>query len=66
MRYEAHIRAYDCLDQVVIVGVVQDTSVPAPERAANLYKWSTTIAGEGEADPAAWLREALVGLLETL
>lgn len=66
MRYEARVVAYDMLTEVVVTAYVVDTSVPDEERPANQYRWSTSIAGEGEADPAQWLQGALVGLLELL
>lgn len=66
MRYEAIVRAYDMLDQVVITAVVVDTTLPVGTRYQTAAKATTTIAGEGTDTPRDWLREALIGLLEAL
>lgn len=66
MRYEARVTAYDVLDQVCVALVVLET-LDYPEFSTQVVLRSvTTVQGEGEPDPSAWARDALVALLETL
>jgi hypothetical protein len=66
MRISATITAYDYMDKVGVTATLHTMpnrrSVP-PER---LYHKTVTLQGVGEADPVEWLKDALIGLLETL
>lgn len=66
MRYEARVTAYDVMDQVTVSIVVQRTADTPEERPATVLCMSTTVQGEGEADPREWARDALLGMLEAL
>lgn len=66
MRYEARVTAYDMLDQIccaVVIFRTEDDPLSRPEVA---LRASTTVPGTGEVDPAEWIRDALVAILETL
>lgn len=66
MRYEARVTAFDMLDQIHVALVVLESS-DVPEVSTRVVARSTTtVRGEGESDPLAWTRDALVAILETL
>lgn len=66
MRYEARVTAFDMLDQIHVALVVLEAS-DTPQLSTRVVARSmTTVRGEGEADPSAWARDALVAILETL
>jgi len=66
MRYETEIRAYDVMDSVWISARVWETNPSGPGRSTVLLTVATRLTGEGEPNPATWLRDLLVGLAETL
>ena len=66
MYYIATFNAYDALDRVVIAGTVRATVGGTGDPIEVVEQVVTTIDGVGEDDPREWLRDALVGLLESL
>lgn len=66
MRYEAHVSAYDVMDQVTIGCIVRGQQSVAEGHPIVLLSIATEIAGEGISDPREWLRDALIGILEAL
>lgn len=66
MRYEARLTAYDLFDQVQVSARVWDSEQGTVAAGEADLTVSTRYAGQGEADPARWLLEALVALAETL
>ncbi len=66
MRYEAHLTAYDMLDQVQVTLSIRGTegSLGAPQEPV-LFR-STLVRGTGEVDPTEWGKDALLAILETL
>ncbi len=66
MYYLATINAYDALDRVVVAAVVRATAGAVGDPISDVAQCVVTIPGVGEDDPAQWLRDALVGLLEAL
>lgn len=66
MHYIATAHAYDVMSTVFITAEVRsvpgegETGLPAVLRA------TTTVDGVGETDPARWLEDVLVALIETL
>lgn len=66
MRYEARITAYDVMGQVHIGGALFSQDSLSPVTATPVLHFATDVAGVGEPDPAEWLRDALVALLESL
>lgn len=65
MRYVGHIHVLDLMDTLVIYAEVVGADSFTRELEPVL-KQSTTVQGVGENDPAAWLTDALVALIETL
>ncbi len=66
MRYVASVHVYDVMDQVWVGATIRDHSTIVGEGAVEVLALSDTFAGVGEPDPREWLRDALIGLLETL
>lgn len=66
MRYDAIIRAYDCMDQVNVSAMVQMTDVHGYPTQKERWLFATNVPGEGLEDPRQWLMEALLALVETL
>ena len=66
MWYVATINAYDALDRVVVAVVLRATAGGVGDPMEDRLMHVTTIPGVGEDDERAWLRDALVGLLEDL
>lgn len=66
MRYEARVTAFDMLDQVHVALVVLEASSLPQVSTKVVLRSMTTVRGEGESDPSAWARDALVAILETL
>lgn len=66
MRYEARVTAYDVMDKVCVALVVLEASDVPQVSTQVVLRTVTTVQGEGEADPSAWARDALVALLESL
>jgi hypothetical protein len=66
MRYEMRVTAYDMLDRVAVALVVLEAA-DSPQVSTQVVLRATTVAqGEGESDPSAWARDALVQALESL
>ena len=66
MYYIASIHAYDAMTSVIVGGEVKEyTGAPGSE-GVTVWTGSTRLEGVGEDDPLRWLRDALVGLAETL
>lgn len=65
MYLNARVHIADVMDQVVVQATVfcydHTNSVGAEE-----WRFNAIVPGEGETIAAEWLRDALVGLLETL
>lgn len=66
MWYVTTINAYDALDRVVVAAVVRATAGGTGDPIVDVLQHVATIDGVGEDDPREWLRDALVGLLESL
>lgn len=66
MRYEARITAYDMLDQVCVAAVLFCTDEDPLTRPEVVLRTAISVPGEGETDPAVWIRDALCALAETL
>lgn len=66
MRYEAHVSAYDVMDQISVGCVVRDIYGATGERPEVVLAVGTILRGEGISDPREWLRDALVAILEVL
>lgn len=66
MRYEAHISAYDVMDQVTIGCTLRCQQSVAEGDPMTVLAIGTDLRGEGISDPREWLRDALIGLLEVL
>lgn len=66
MWYVTTINAYDALDRVVVAAVVRATAGGVGDPIINVLEHVATVEGVGENDPTQWLRDALVGLLESL
>lgn len=66
MWYVTTINAYDALDRVVVAAVVRATAGGTGDPIVDVLQHVHTIEGVGEDDPREWLRDALVGLLESL
>lgn len=65
MWLSAEIRAYDCLTEVVVTARIF-TADHTAETKATVLEVNTQIPGEGVTDSREWLRDALIGLLESL
>lgn len=63
MRYRVHLAGWDMMDQVVVHAAVYDDAGPV---ISEVLEVGTTVQGEGVSDPAEWLRDALVALLEAM
>lgn len=66
MRYEARVTAYDVMDKVCVALVVLEAADVPQVSTQVVLRSVTTVQGEGEPDPSAWARDALVAILETL
>lgn len=66
MYYMATINAYDALDRVVLAAVVRATGDGTGDPVCTLLEHVHSVPGVGEDDPTEWLRDALIGLLESL
>jgi hypothetical protein len=58
------IHAYDLLDTVYATVAVRRYEGSQEEASSTVFGYTTTVLGIGETDPAAWLRDVLVALLE--
>lgn len=66
MYYIASIHAYDAMGSVIVSGELREyTGAPGSE-GVQAWTGSVRLDGVGEDDPRRWLRDALVGLAETL
>lgn len=66
MRYEARVTAYDCLDRVAVGATLYRSTDGLPQPQERVLGISVLARGTGETEPADWLRDALVALLEAL
>lgn len=66
MRYETRITAYDMLDMICISCEMWESRSDSPGRSVAFSTIGLHLQGEGTSDPQQWLRDVLVGLLETL
>ena len=66
MWYAATINAFDLIDRVHVSAVVRCHGSNGEETTVTVWQGSATFAGVGEGDPQLWLKDALVGVLETL
>jgi len=66
MRYEMRVTAYDMLDQVAVAIVVMEAAEVPQFSQQVVLRRLTTVRGEGESDPSAWARDALIAALESL
>lgn len=60
------LNAYDVMGNVHISCVVRGLSDGPLQSFETLLECAATIDGTGETDPREWLKDALIGLLETL
>jgi hypothetical protein len=59
MRYELRITAYDCLDEIIIRGVL-DATPDAPEAPIErVWERTAQSRGLGTTEATAWIREVL-------
>jgi len=66
MRYEMRVTAYDVLDRVTVAVVVLAAEDMPQVSTQVVLRSVTTVRGEGESEPSAWARDALVAALESL
>jgi len=66
MYYTATINAYDALDQVVVAVVLRQKEEAGSRSSSTVQTLMVQLEGTGESDQTQWLRDVLVGLLETL
>lgn len=66
MYYLATIHAYDALGTVRVAAEMKQTVGGPGDALETVLTVATTLDGVGEDEPARWLRDALVGLAETL
>lgn len=59
------IRGYDALGQVMVSAIVKDADTDSSSPDHHFHT-STSFPGVGESDHREWLRDALIGLLESL
>jgi len=66
MYYLARVHAYDAMGYVVISAELKESTGAPGSELHTVLTTSTRLDGVGEDEPARWLRDALVGLAETL
>lgn len=66
MYYLARIHAYDALGSVIVAAELKESTGAPGSELRVILTTSVRLEGVGEDDPARWLRDALVGLAETL
>lgn len=66
MRYEVRLSAYDVMDQIWVSLTLHSQQDVAEGIGSALVHVSTSVAGTGETDPHAWIRDALVAALEAI
>jgi len=66
MYYTATVNAYDALDRVIIAVVLRCKEEASSSSSSYVETLAAEIQGTGETDAREWLKDALVGLLETL
>jgi hypothetical protein len=66
MRYELRLTAFDMLDKVHISWSLRASEGGDPLQLPAAFEGVATLDGSGENDPLSWVRDALVGALETL
>lgn len=64
MRYEASIRVYDVMGEMVIMAQIWRSPEFGEQRPVPLASTHLSVPGIGETDPERWLKRALVFLLE--
>lgn len=65
MWMSSHVSTYDCLDRVhVSAQVWEDPGNGEPKTL--VLQAVCDVQGEGVTDPKEWLKDALIGLVETL
>jgi hypothetical protein len=65
MRYDAEIRVFDMLDQVMVNVRLWSTDGLSHEPPALQLQQQVLLPGVGESDPRQWLVDSLVALLES-
>lgn len=66
MWFTATVYAYDALDSVIVSARVRLRADDPLDGYETVCERQCTLPGVGEADGTLWLKDALVGLLETL
>lgn len=66
MRLVTTVHAYDVMDRVQVGATVRQYEETTREPSDTVLVCTTTFPGTGETDPKEWLRDALIGLLESL
>ena len=66
MHYIATAHAYDVMDAVHITAEVRHVPGERESTTSAVLRATTTVSGVGETDPARWLMDVLVALLESL
>lgn len=66
MRMTVTLVAYDYMDKVGVSATVYSMPNRRSQPPERLYHGGTTLQGTGEDDPREWLKDVLIGLLETL
>lgn len=66
MHRTASISAFDVLDTMHVTVTIRDWDFDASERPTPEFHTATTVPSDGADTPQEWLRDVLVGLLESL
>jgi hypothetical protein len=66
MKLVTTVHAYDVMDRVQVGATVRAYDEETREPSDIVFSCTTGFPGTGETDPTEWLRDALIGLLESL
>lgn len=62
----AYLTAYDTFGKIHVVAEIKDFHRITSGQAEVEFSTAATVQGTGEQEPAEWLQQALLGLLESL
>lgn len=65
MRYEMRVTAYDVVDQVQVVVMLEKRQKPGIDPIREVLA-CTVFAGQGMDDPFQWCKDALIAAIEAL
>ena len=60
------IHVYDVMDKVMVVAMVWDSELRKLDTKGAVLNSAVTVQGQGLDNPAQWLQEAVIPLLEEL